>query len=164
MKPAKKLFWSFCLLLMASILAENLVAAPGIFDSGRKFDEYGDITFEDEKARLDNLVIELKSDPKAVGYLIIYGGRRSIKGIAKTRALRAKNYLVKKGGIASKRIVWMDGGYREDSATEIYIVPPDASAPDPSPSIDLSEVEFVKAPKAKKGKPRAASKVKKTSR
>lgn len=164
MKPSKKVFLSFCLLLAISILAESRVATAQTSESGRKVDEYGDVRFEDEKGRLDNLVIELKNDPNASGYLIVYGGRRSIKGIAKTRALRAKNYLVKKGRIAAKRIAWVDGGYREEVTTEIYIVPRGATAPDASPSVDAAEVSFIKASKAKKGKSGAASKVRKKSR
>lgn len=160
MKAAKKVF----LLLIIAILSENLIAASQGVDSGRKFDEYGDIPFKDEKARLDNFAIELKSDPNAVGYLIVYGGRLSVRGIAKTRALRAKNYLVKKGGLTSNRIVWIDGGYREDLNTEIHIAPRGAIAPSPSPSIDPSEVQFVKATKAKKGKPQTASKTRKPKR
>src|ERR1044071_10340058 len=100
MKTARKVF----LLLLIAVLAENMVAASQTGDSARKFDEYGDIAFDDEKARLDNFAIELKSDPNAVGYLIVYGGRVSVKGIAKTRALRAKQYLVKKRGLTSNRI------------------------------------------------------------
>jgi hypothetical protein len=43
----------------------------------RKIDEYGNIRFNDEKARLDNYAIELQNDPTAQGYLICYGGRRA---------------------------------------------------------------------------------------
>ena len=160
MKTVKKVF----LLLVIVVMAENMVAATQGTDSVRKVDEYGDIALNDEKARLDNFAVELKSDQNAVGYLIVYGGRRSVKGIAKTRALRAKNYLVKKGRLASKQIVWIDGGYREELTTEIYIVPRGATAPSSSPSVDPSEVQFVKATKAKKAKPRAASKARKTKR
>ena len=160
MKTAKKVF----LLFVIAILAENLVAAAQGTDSARKVDEYGDIPLNAEKPRLDNFAIELKSDPNAVGYLIVYAGRRAVKGIAKTRALRAKNYLVKKRGLASDRIMWVDGGYREDLNTEIHIAPRGATAPSPSPSVDPSEVQFVKATKAKKGKPKAASKARKPKR
>jgi hypothetical protein len=160
MKSAKKIF----LLLIIAILAENMVAAYQEAGSARKFDEYGDISFEDEKSRLDNFAIELKSDPNAVGYLIVYGGRLSVRGIAKTRALRAKNYLVKKSSLAPDRIVWVDGGYREDLSTEIHIAPRSATAPSPSPSVDPSEVQFVKATKAKNGKSKVSSKTRKPKR
>jgi hypothetical protein len=158
MKTAKKIF----LLLIIAIFAGDTVAASRQSDSVRKFDEYGDIGFEDEKARLDNFVVEMKNDPNAVGYLIVYGGRVSVRDIAKTRALRAKGYLAKKGNLTPDRIVWVDGGYREDLTTELYIGPRGATAPSPSPSVDSAEVKFVKATKAKKGKPRAKSTVRKT--
>ncbi|HKS40956.1 MAG TPA: hypothetical protein VJX74_10125 [Blastocatellia bacterium] len=160
MKNARKVL----LLLIIAVLAENMVAASQAGDSARKVDEYGDIAFESEKPRLDNFAIELKSDPNAVGYLIVYAGRRAVKGIAKTRALRAKNYLVKKRRLPSNRIVWVDGGYREDLSTEMHIAPRGATAPSASPSVDPSEVQFVKATKAKKGKPKAASKARKPKR
>ncbi|MGA9771525.1 MAG: hypothetical protein WBV94_21005 [Blastocatellia bacterium] len=158
MKTAKKVF----LLLIITIFAGDMVAASQEADSARKFDEYGDIGFEDEKARLDNIIVEMKRDQNAVGYLIVYGGRVSVKGIAKTRALRAKSYLVKKGSLTPDRIVWIDGGYREELTTELYIGPRGATAPGPSPSVDLSEVKFVKATNAKKAKPKAKPAVRKT--
>ena len=40
-----------------------------------KFDEYGQVCSEDEKARLDNFAIELKFNPELQGYVIFYGGR-----------------------------------------------------------------------------------------
>ena len=160
MKTAKKVL----LLLVIAILVEIPVAATQGADSARKVDEYGDIHFNSEKARLDNFAIELKSDKNAVGYLIVYGGRRSVKGIAKTRALRAKDYLIKKRRLSPKQIVWIDGGYRDDLTTELYSGPRGATAPSASPSVDPSEVQFVKAAKAKKAKPRAASKARKTKR
>src|SRR5205823_13125607 len=35
-----------------------------------KFDEYGNIRFNDEKARLDNFAIQLQNEPTAQGYII----------------------------------------------------------------------------------------------
>src|SRR6185295_5101468 len=58
-----------------------------------KFDEYGDIKFNDEKARLDNYAIQLQNDPAAQGYILAYG---SCAGEAQARADRAKDYLVKR--------------------------------------------------------------------
>ncbi len=46
----------------------------------RKIDEYGNIRFNDEKARLDNFAIEMQNDPTAQGYLVCYGGRRGRDG------------------------------------------------------------------------------------
>jgi len=115
----------------------------------RKFDEYSDLPFEDEKARLDNFAIHLRqSEPKSVGYIIVYAGRRARVGEAKTRAERAKRYLVNVVGIASKRIVTIDGGHREQLETELYAVPPDLSAPTPNPTIGPREVRIIKNSRA----------------
>src|ERR1700741_1269446 len=58
------------------------------------FDSYGDLSWEDEKAHLDNFAIALQNDPDSIGYIIVYAGRRSCVGEGKDRALRAKKYLV----------------------------------------------------------------------
>ena len=39
----------------------------------RKFDEYADLRFNDEKARLDNLAIQLQQEPGAQAYYVIFG-------------------------------------------------------------------------------------------
>jgi hypothetical protein len=38
------------------------------------FDRYGDVSWESEKARLDNFAAALQSDPDLIGYIIVYGG------------------------------------------------------------------------------------------
>jgi hypothetical protein len=106
----------------------------------RKVDEYGNIRFNDEKARLDNFAIELQNDPTAQGYIIAYGGRVGRRGEAQARADRARNYLVNTRGIDPSRIVTVDGGFREDLTVELWIVPSGAEQPAASPSVDPSEV------------------------
>ena len=66
-----------------------------------KFDDYGDIRFNDEKARLDNYAIQLQNQPGAQGYIIGYGtcsgdGLCSHTSciVAQKRIERAKDYLV----------------------------------------------------------------------
>lgn len=114
-----------------------------------KFDEYGNIRFNDEKARLDNYAIALQNDPGAQGYIIAYGGRRGTAGEAQARADRAKNYLVNTRGIDAGRLVTVDGGYREDLTVELWIVPTGATPPTASPTVDASEVQTVK-PRARR--------------
>jgi hypothetical protein len=91
-----------------------------------KFDEYGNIRFNDEKARLDNYAIQLQNQPGAQGYIIAYG---SCVGEAQARADRAKDYLVNTRGIDTGRIVTMDGGCRADLSVELWIVPSGATPP-----------------------------------
>ena len=110
----------------------------------RKFDEYGNIAFNDEKARLDNFAIELQNNPGAQGYIIAYGGRKARANEAQARAGRAKDYLVNTRQIDSGRIVTVDGGHREDLTVELWIVPSGAAPPENSPTVDASEVTMIK--------------------
>lgn len=99
----------------------------------RKFDEYGNINRDDEKARLDNFAIQMQQEPDAQGYIIVYAGRRSRPGDAQKRADRAREYLVNLRGIDARRIVTLDGGTREDLTVELWLVPTGAPAPTPRP-------------------------------
>ncbi|MGH9971598.1 MAG: PKD domain-containing protein [Pyrinomonadaceae bacterium] len=91
-----------------------------------KFDEYGDIKFNDEKARLDNYAIQLQNQTGSQGYIIAYG---TCEGQGQARADRAKNYLVNTRGIEAGRIVTIDGGCRSDLTVQLWIVPTGATPP-----------------------------------
>ena len=112
----------------------------------RKFDEYGNIPFKDEKARLDNVAIQAQSEPKMRVYLVAYGGRRARRGEATARAARAKKYLVEKNALGEERVVTIDGGYREDPAVEVWILPSDVLPPGPSPTLQPEDVEIIDRP------------------
>ncbi len=113
----------------------------------QQFDTYGRIARNDEKARLDNFAIQLQNDPGAQGYIIAYGGRRGPAGEAQTRADFAKNYLVNSRGIDPGRIVTVDGGFREEATTELWLVPGGATPPTATPNVDASEVQTTRSPR-----------------
>lgn len=106
-----------------------------------QFDTYGNIPRNDVKARLDNFAVALQNDPNAQGYIIAYGGRRGAAGEAQTRADFAKDYLVNSRGIDAGRLVTVDGGFREEATTELWLVPGGATPPTASPNVDASEVQ-----------------------
>ncbi len=91
-----------------------------------KFDEYGNIRFNDEKARLDNYAIQLQNQPGSTATIIAYG---SCEGEAQARADRAKDYLVNTRGIEAGRITTVDGGCRSDLTVQLWIVPTGADQP-----------------------------------
>lgn len=130
--------------------ASGMVSVVSIGCGGGKIDEYGDIRFGDEKARLDNLAIELLNWPEGKGYIIAYGGRRSRVGEARRRAERAKRYLVTARGIPGERIDTLDGGYRENLTVELRVISKDGDAPAPSPTVDPSEVTIIKSKSTRK--------------
>lgn len=152
-----------CLLLTAVIAQEREQAAqcpPGAICDPVKFDEYGSILWSDEKARLDNVEIQLqRQTADFVIYLVAYGGRRACIGEAQARALRAKNYLVGKRGIPSSRVVSINGGYREEQTVEIWVLPRGLGESYASPTVDESEVKLRDCkPKSKVRRKRGGSK------
>lgn len=92
----------------------------------RLFDEYGNIRFNDEKARLDNYAIQLQNEPGSTATIIVYG---SCAGEAQQRGDRAKDYLVNTRGIEAGRITVVDGGCRAELKVQLWIVPQGATAP-----------------------------------
>jgi hypothetical protein len=91
-----------------------------------KFDEYGNIRFNDEKARLDNYAIQLQNSPGSQGVIIAFG---SCEGEAQARADRAKDYLVNTRGIEAGRITTVDGGCRAELTVQLWVVPSGADSP-----------------------------------
>src|SRR6185436_15625603 len=92
----------------------------------QKFDEYGNIRFNDEKARLDNYAIQLQNQPGSTATIIVYG---TCAGEGQQRGDRAKDYLVNTRGIDAGRITVIDGGCRADLTVQLWIVPAGATAP-----------------------------------
>ncbi len=100
----------------------------------RKFDEYSDLSSEDEKAHLDNFAIYLQKDePQFKGYIIVYAGQNTRSGETQAHAKRARDYLVKVRGVEAARIVTIDGGCRDRLEVELYALPSSMSPPTPNP-------------------------------
>ena|SRR5688572_11304221 len=112
--------------------------------SDQWFDSYGNISWEDEKAHLDNFAIALQQDPNLIGYIMVYAGRSACVGKARDRALRAKMYLVETRGISQPRIKWLDGGYREELTVILQPLPSGVPELTASPTLKPSEVRIIK--------------------
>ncbi|HJT66185.1 MAG TPA: hypothetical protein VJ749_07015 [Pyrinomonadaceae bacterium] len=110
----------------------------------REFDECNNCTFDDQKARLDNLAVELQNDQSATGYIIAYGGRTSPIGQVERLMTRARDYLIKQRGIDDSRIVVINGGFREDDSVALWIVPSGAAAPRATPTVQAGDVKPVR--------------------
>lgn len=80
----------------------------------RPFDEYGQIKWEDEQARLDNFAIQLTNDPNSIGYIFFYDGNNMCPGEAEARAIRAKRYVVEYRGVPWNRVIWRNDGYLDE--------------------------------------------------
>lgn len=143
---------SLSVVVVFVVACVNVAAAPY---RTRVFDRFGDICCDDEKARLDNFAIELQNNPEATGYIIYYGGRTHNypychserqrlprRGEAEARAARLKPYVVMTRGIAPRRILVINGGYREKWEAELWIIPKGMEPPTPTPTVQPGRVKF----------------------
>ena len=99
--------------------------------TSRRFDEFPDISRNDEKARLDNFAIELQSDPTATAYVIVYPGKTSKRGDVQHHSSRIVEYLVHSRGLDERRIVTLVGSTRDQLSVELWVTPQGAAPPTP---------------------------------
>jgi hypothetical protein len=97
----------------------------------RRFDEFPDISRNDEKARLDNFGIDLQNDPSATAYVIVYPGKSGKRGQIQEHAGRIVDYLVNSRGLDQQRIVTLEGPMRNELHVELWIAPRGAAPPNP---------------------------------
>ena len=105
------------------------------------FDQYGTPRWEDEKARLDNLAIQLQNEKSLLAFILVLDKTGGCPGEAQARAIRAKRYVVEHRGVPWNRVIWRREGYRPDVQTSLILAPPGVQVPYPfydslSPAID----------------------------
>ena len=131
-----------CILLSPIVSTKSSAASPFAQEQRRKYDEFLNTTCEFEHAALAHFRTELLKDADTRGYIIVYGGRRGPRSEAKAFAARMKFFLVRMRGLEAERVVTLDGGYREKSSTELWIVRRGESAPSPMPTLSRREVKL----------------------
>ena len=114
-----------------------------IFITPVKFDEYGNIRWSDEKARLDNFAIQLSNSKDMVGCIQVYAGQKARFAEARLRANRARKYLLDVRHISPERVKIIDAGYRQELTVTLWIVSAEAQPPLSTPTVDPSNVKIV---------------------
>lgn len=100
----------------------------------KEFDVFPTVANDDDKARLDNLVVELQNNPNVQGYIILYPGtdRKSQTRTPARLTEIAYNYLVQERGADPSRIRIVTTTITRPVTTyEIWLVPPGAATPVP---------------------------------
>ncbi len=115
-----------------SVVTEVIPQVPEIPPVPILFDEFIFRSFDDDKARLDNLGIELQNNPSYQGYIIMYQGtdpRSRRSGNVDKLSRRALDYLVRERGVDPSRVQIVRGQDWETTTYQIWIVPPGATNP-----------------------------------
>lgn len=120
--------------------ASTTIISPPPPPVGREFDVCCNCSFDDQKARLDNLAVEMQNEPSTTGYIIAYGGRTSRVGQADRLSARARDYMVNQRNIDPARLIVLNGGFREEDCVELWIVPSGAAPPQPTPTVQAGDV------------------------
>ncbi|NJM52331.1 MAG: hypothetical protein HC846_02420 [Blastocatellia bacterium] len=113
---------------------ERPVVVPVVTPTPYKFDEWDAKAFDDDKARFDNLAIELQNKPDSQGYVIMYQGtdpRNARSRPAEKLSKRALDYLVKTRLVSPNRLQFTNWGQQLYTRYEVWIVPPGANPPVP---------------------------------
>ena len=105
-----------------------------------KFGEFGELP---AKAVSENLaaLANFLSQSKDNVYFFAYAGRKNERGYAVNALRKMKDELVV-AGLSPRRVIAMDGGFREEPAFEFWIVPIGAEPPRPSPTVRRDEIVY----------------------
>jgi hypothetical protein len=118
---------------LGAIFLLTPMTSPGHFKPApiSLFDEYGEIPWEDEKARLDNFAIQLQQSSDLIGYVLVYDAVGGCAGEAQARAVRAKRYVVDVRGVPWNKVIWRQEGYQSDIHTVLQPVNKNVILPRP---------------------------------
>jgi hypothetical protein len=124
-----------------SRITRDLTVDPNCVEP-TKFDEYGDITFDLERSRLDLLANRLRNIGRdSVAYIVVYAGKKECASEAELRANRAKRYLVQQKLVPEDQVEPVDGGFRPNVAVELFLSKC-SCGPLPRSTVPMDEVEI----------------------
>lgn len=157
MKPTASGIFAACLLLLACAVP-HAALGQSPQPSARKFDEFTEgagtpqryyVDYDAERkgteARLRRYAAQLRKEG-ARPYAITYGPRvvewqHNNGSVASIRAGSLWPILTG-AGFDWNHINWVNGGFREEATTELWIVPPGAQPPCPTPTVRPEDVAY----------------------
>jgi hypothetical protein len=102
-----------------------------------KIDEFGLAYDCEASARIDNLFIQLNNNPDATGYVITYAGTDFLPSQYRDHpTVRRMQRAMSFRRYDAVRVTFVDGGFRETQATEFWLVPSGAAAPEPTGTVE----------------------------
>lgn len=135
-----KRFLKFLLIISLPLVVMGQDIAVADDDHGASeavlLDEFGRLSECELRSRIDMFMAELSEKPQMQGYIINYNGTDVLPaqyGVL-SRERELMNHVRLRRFDAS-RITLVNGGYRDEIITELWLVPPDAVDPKPSRTV-----------------------------
>ena len=98
--------------------------------------------WEADMGALDLLSKTLQEETGTTGVVFVYGAKRDLRKNVERRIQCMNDYVTHRRGIPSNRIRVLSGGYRKHATIELWVVPRDANAPTPTPTLRPKDVIF----------------------
>ncbi len=114
--------------------------AVKIIPPAAKFGEFGELPPDVLATNLKALA-EFLSQSQDNLYLIGYAGRKSERGFAAIWLRKMKEMLTVEG-VAARRVIAIDGGFRDEPLFDFWIVPIGAEPPRPAPTVNRNEIVY----------------------
>lgn len=129
----------------AAVVAQEQIENPESpeITQTTKFDDFGPVGDCDLGARLDNFLIALRNYPAAKGYIIFYRGADELPAQQTDefagRVLSMYSNHLRFRRFPPERVTTIDGGFRSERVTELWLVPPGGEIPQPSDTVEKPE-------------------------
>lgn len=116
------------------LAANSLARAQDRQIADGKFDEFGNVNAEDAMARLDAFALELKSNLKLQGVIVLHTRTDSRVGWQLREAYGYLAYLVNSRGVPASSVKVLEGETRKEIRYELWLLPVGGAPPVPAPA------------------------------
>lgn len=126
---------TFLVLALNTVIFAQSANVSSVKPEPQKIDEFGRVGESDLRARIDNLLIELRENPDHQGYIINYlpaDTRPADLNIYPREEMIGNHLSFRREFHDGPRITVLRGGLRQDVSTELWLIPPGAEPPMPS--------------------------------
>jgi len=112
--------------------------------AARLVDQFGKTSSEDRSARFDGLFQDILRNPKSIGYIFLYCGKKCRYGEIEAH-LRGMEIKIGLRGFDRSRLVISNAGFKESFETELWLVPDGDRPPSPRSTLNIRNVTFSKS-------------------